>query len=121
MFISFDFDHDEDIKHALIGQSKLPDSPFEVVDWSVKTASTDWRADARRRIKRSDVVIVLCGAHMASANGVDIEVAITREERKPHFLLAGRPTGSTRPRSCVGETMYAWTWPNLKQLIGGAR
>lgn len=34
-FISFDYDHDARLKDLLIGQSKLPDSPFEVHDWSI--------------------------------------------------------------------------------------
>lgn len=62
-FISFDYDNDARLKDLLIGQSKLPDSPFEVHDWSIKTASPTWRADARRRIRASGLVIVLCGQH----------------------------------------------------------
>lgn len=33
VFISFDYDHDETLKEFLVGQSKLPDSPFELADW----------------------------------------------------------------------------------------
>ena len=33
VFISFDYDHDSDIKGSLVGQAKLPDSPFEIVYW----------------------------------------------------------------------------------------
>ena len=35
-FISFDFDNDEDLRNALVGQSKMSDSPFEIADYSVK-------------------------------------------------------------------------------------
>ena len=35
-FISFDLDHDEDKKVLLTEQAKLPDSPFEVTDTSVR-------------------------------------------------------------------------------------
>ena len=38
VFISFDYDHDEELKIALVGQSKLPNSPFEIVDMSIKEA-----------------------------------------------------------------------------------
>ena len=31
-FISFDYDHDEELKQALIGQAKNPDSPFSIND-----------------------------------------------------------------------------------------
>lgn len=36
VFISFDYDHDVDLKNLLIAQSKNSDSPFEIVDMSIK-------------------------------------------------------------------------------------
>lgn len=52
IFTSFDFDHDEDLRNFLVGQSKNPDSPFEIADWSVKEPMTgDWKAKVRTRIK----------------------------------------------------------------------
>ncbi len=36
VFISFDYDHDADLKTLLVGQAKNQDSPFEIADWSVK-------------------------------------------------------------------------------------
>jgi integrase len=35
-FISFDYDHDEDLKTLLVGQAKNPDSPFWIADQSIK-------------------------------------------------------------------------------------
>ncbi len=32
VFISFDFDNDEALKNLIVGQSRLPDSPFEIFD-----------------------------------------------------------------------------------------
>src|SRR5258705_12458685 len=61
IFISFDYDHDHDLKNALVGQAKLPDSPFEIADWSIKEPSADWKEKARARIRRADVVAVICG------------------------------------------------------------
>ena len=52
VFISFDFDHDEDLKNALVGQAKYPNSPFEIADWSVKEPFTgNWKAKVQDRIK----------------------------------------------------------------------
>ena len=43
VFISFDFEHDENLRNLLVGQAKDPDSPFHIADWSVKEAmSGDW-------------------------------------------------------------------------------
>ena len=43
VFTSFDFDHDEDLRNLLVGQSKNADSPFEMADWSVKEPMTGTR------------------------------------------------------------------------------
>lgn len=124
VFISFDFDHDEDLRNLLVGQSKNPDSPFELADWSVKEHMTgDWQAKVRTRIKSVDQVLVICGQHTHTATGVAIELAIGKEERKPYFLLWGRNGKScTKPKSAdIADEIYEWTWENLKKLIGGAR
>lgn len=38
VFVSFDFDNDKTLKDFIVGQSKLPDSPFDVADHSLKEA-----------------------------------------------------------------------------------
>ena len=53
VFISFDYDHDNDCKNLLVGQAKNEDSPFEIEDWSIKEPSSDWKDKARARIKRA--------------------------------------------------------------------
>lgn len=121
VFVSFDYDNDNDLKTLLIGQARNNDSPFEVEDWSVKTASPGWRADARNRISRSDQVIVLCGAHTDTASGVNVELELARELDVPYFLLAGR-SGAVKPTAAAsGDKIYKWTWDNLKSLIAGSR
>lgn len=123
VFVSFDYDHDLDLKTMLVGQAKQDDTPFAIADWSVKNASPTWVQDARARIKRVDQVIVLCGNHTGSATGIDVEIKLARELGKPYFLLGGRATGvNQKPRGALSsDKIYDWTWPNLKKLIGGAR
>ena len=123
-FISFDFDHDEDLKNLLAGQAKNPDSPFEFADWSVKEAMTgDWKEKVRIRIRKTDLTIVICGESTHTATGVAAELTITKDEKKPYFLLAGRADKTcTKPTSALStDKVYKWTWDNLKALIGGAR
>lgn len=123
-FISFDFDHDEDLKNLLAGQAKHPDSPFEFADWSVKEAMTgDWKSKVRTRIRQTDLTIVICGEWTHTATGVAAELSITRDEKQPYFLLAGRANKTcTKPTSALTtDKVYKWTWDNLKALIGGAR
>jgi len=123
VFISFDYDHDEDLKNLLVGQSRNLDSPFEISDWSVKLASPNWEADARRRIRRATVVAVICGHHTDTATGVSKEIRIAREESTSYFLLGGRRAGTNKKPSAALTTdkMYEWTWPNLKKLVAGSR
>lgn len=123
-FISFDFDHDEELRNALIGQAKNPDSPFNIADWSVhEPFDSNWRERVRSRIRRTDLTIVICGEHTHTATGVAAEVTITQEENKPYFLLWGRPKKTcTKPRNTFAtDKIYEWTWVNLKLLIEGAR
>jgi hypothetical protein len=124
VFISFDFDHDEDLRNLLVGQAKNPGSPFEIADWSVKEAfSGDWKTKVRDRIRRVDQVAVICGHYTDRATGVSAEITIARAEGKPYFLLAGRSSGTNKkPASALAaDTIYNWTWENLKILIAGGR
>lgn len=122
VFISFDYDHDNDLKNLIVGQARNPDSPFEIADWSIKEASANWRSEAQRRIRRVEQVIVICGQHTDKARGVSVEVSLAREENKPYFLLRGRSDKTFRkPRGTESDKVYKWTWHNLKNLIGGGR
>lgn len=123
VYMSFDYDHDEDLKTLLAGQAKKDDSPFNLADWSIKEASADWKDKARTRIKRVEQVIVICGLYTGTATGINAEIAIAREEKKPYFLLAGRATGKNKKPTAAlaADTMYDWTWPNLALLIAGNR
>jgi hypothetical protein len=61
VFISFDFDNDAFLKEALVGQAKNPDTPFQIVDQSLKEPLTgDWKTKIKPRIQRSDIVVVMC-------------------------------------------------------------
>lgn len=81
VFISFDYDHDSDIKGSLVAQARNDDSPFEIVDMSIKEAiDQNWKSYARKRIKGCDCVIVLCGFNTDTAKGVTAELSIAQEK-----------------------------------------
>ncbi len=123
-FISFDYDHDSDLKTMLVGQARHADSPFDIADWSVKEHQTgDWKGKVRQRIRAVDVVIVLCGNYTDTAAGVSAEMRIARAEGKPYFLLGGRRNGRIKKpvAARAGDKVYRWTWDNLKLLIHGRR
>ncbi len=123
-FISFDIDHDGGAKIMLAGQAKLQDSPFDFKDNSVKQHLTgDWEEKVRRRMNNIDFVIILCGMTTHTASGVAAELIIAKEENKSYFLLEAYPgKNCTKPTSATAsDIVYRWTWPNLKNLVGGAR
>ena len=124
VFISFDYDHDVDLKNLLAGQAKNDDTPFEITDMSVKEELTgDWKEKVRARVKKVDQVVVICGEHTDTANGVAAEVKIAQEESKPYFLLWGRSDKTcVKPRNAKdSDKIYKWTWYNLKNLLDGQR
>ena len=123
-FISFDYDHDSNLKVLLAGQAKNEDSPFEIVDMSIKEAiDKNWKDNARRRIKGCDCLCVICGEHTDSATGVSAELQIAQEETVPYFLLGGHADKTCKKPSAAksSDKVYEWTWDNLKKLFDGRR
>jgi GT2 family glycosyltransferase len=124
MFISFDYDHDEVLKNLFVGQAKHPDTPFSLSDWSVKEPFTgNWKDKVRDRIRKVEVMVVICGKNMGTATGVDVEIKIAQEEKVPYFLLCGYSDDQyTKPAAALAtDKVYKWSWENVKNLINGAR
>lgn len=118
-FISFDFDNDKILKEFIIGQAKLPDSPFEVVDTSLQEEAPmkTWEDKARAAIKRSDIVVVMVGLLTHRAPGVLKEVRMARQEGVKIVQIIGYRDGNYTPVADAGR-LYVWSWENLKNLLG---
>ena len=119
VFVSFDFDNDKVLKDFIIGQARLEDSPFEVIDTSLKEAAPmkTWEDKARASIKRSDIVVVMVGPKTHSAAGVLKEVAIAREEKISIVQVIGYKDGNYTAVPNSGR-LYSWNWDNMKKLLG---
>ena len=119
VFVSFDFDNDKVLKDFIIGQSRLADSPFEVIDTSLKEAAPmkTWEDKALVAIRRSDIVLVMVGSTTYRAPGVLKEVAMAREEKIPIVQIIGYSSGSYTAVTNAGR-LYDWNWDNLKKLLG---
>ncbi len=117
-FISFDFDNDRALKEFLIGQSKLDDSPFEVIDVSLKEEAPekDWEDKARIRIAKADIVIVMVGSQTYRAQGVLKEVKIANLLGKKIVQVIGYRNGNYTRVEGAG-ILYKWDWENLKKLL----
>lgn len=118
VFVSFDFDNDLALKHFVLGQSKLADSPFEVIDHSLKEAAPeqDWERKANAAICRSDIVLVMVGAKTHKAHGVLKEVAMARKAGVRIVQIIGYKGRKYTPVPNAGR-LYAWSWSNLKKIL----
>jgi hypothetical protein len=118
IFVSFDFDQDLALKHLIVAQAKLPDSPFSIVDHSLKEAAPEetWADKARNAIKRSELVLVVVGQQTYRAPGVLKEVQMAREEGVKVVQMIGQKHARYKPVKGAG-TLYAWNWKNLKALL----
>jgi len=119
VFISFDFDNDRALKDFILGQAKHADSPFDVIDHSLKEAAPerDWEKKARAAISRADIVLVMVGPQTYKAHGVLKEVAMAREVGVKIVQIIGYKDGNYTPVPNAGR-LYAWSWDNLKKLMG---
>lgn len=119
VFVSFDFDNDKTLKDFIIGQARNPDSPFEVIDTSLKEAQPmkTWEDKARAAIQRSDIVLVMVGPNTHKAPGVLKEVRMAREAQVLIVQVIGYKDGNYSAVPDAGR-LYAWNWDNLKKLLG---
>ncbi len=118
VFVSFDFDNDKVLKDFIVGQSKLNDSPFEISDWSMKEAApqSNWEVEAKARINRSDIVIVMVGPKTNKAPGVLKEVKMARSLDIPIYQVIGYRNRKYTAVPNAGR-LYSWSWNNLKNLF----
>lgn len=118
VFVSFDFDNDRVLKDFIFGQAKLADSPFDVIDHSLKEAAPerDWEQKARAAIGRAEIVLVMVGAQTHKAHGVLKEVAMAREAGVKIVQIIGYKDGNYTLVPNAGR-LYAWNWDNLKKLL----
>ncbi len=118
VFVSFDFDNDQKLKVFIVAQARLPDSPFEIIDTSLKEAAPmkTWEEKARAAINRSDLVLMMVGPKTHNAPGVLKEVKMARDAGIPIFQIIGYKDGDYTPVPNAGR-LYSWSWPNLKKLL----
>ena len=118
IFVSFDFDNDRKLKEFIIMQARRADSPFEVIDHSLKEAAPErnWETKAAQAIARSRVVLVMVGPDTHRAPGVLKEIAMARQQDKKVVQIIGYKDGEYTPVKGAGQ-LYRWNWENLKKIL----
>ena len=123
VYICFDI-ADRDVKQNLVTQAADPNCPFTFTDNSIQQAVPEkWVAEARRLIGESDYVIVLCGDQTHQSKGVETELLIAKELKKPYaFIKATRMHTPTCPKSASpSEPMYPATQATVAALLRGEK
>ncbi|MCE2413783.1 TIR domain-containing protein [Candidatus Poribacteria bacterium] len=120
VFLSFEFDKDNELHHNFYAQAARGDSCHEIKDYSLKEAykphnDSSWLKKAKDLISRSDIVIVVTGQDAHNALGVAKEVTIAHQQCKPIFQI--RPQNRTSgPVRGAGEVV-PWNWKQIEAKI----
>lgn len=121
VYVAFDYD-DAPVKGDLVAQSRLPDCAFDLVDCSIeKAVHANWALEAERRIRASEVVLVLCGVQTHQAGGASTELQIAQRLGKRCVFLAATRSGTpTAPRGTpIGTRIWTWRWSVVADLLSG--
>lgn len=121
-FVTFDFDHNVTEKNLFAGQAKTDSpTPFTVHDWSSKTdlPQSQWEDLIREKMNSTNMCIVLVGKYMASATGVDKEIAMAKELDVPVFgvYVGGATTSSTLPTGLQRNRTVQWKWAHIADKV----
>ncbi len=120
-FISFDFDNNEGQKKYFVGQSINSKTPFNIEDWSSKSAlpQSQWENLIHEKINKCNMLIVLVGKSMYSATGVAKEIAFAKELNVPIFgvYVDGANSSYTLPTGLSSNRVIAWEWDKIASAI----
>jgi len=120
-FISFDYDHDETEKNLFVGQSKNSKTPFSIEDWSSKSSlsQSQWEALIKAKINKCNMLIVLVGNTMASASGVNKEIAMAKDQNVPVFgvYVDGADSSSNLPAGLQRNRTISWNWDGIANAV----
>jgi len=116
-FVSFDFD-DARMRDLFVGQGRHPGTPWEIIDWSAHEPFTErWKTEMRKRILRSDALVLLVGTRTHSAEGALWEVRAALEFGIPAFGVWLSEERGSIPPCFRPEHIIQWTWEGVAAMI----
>ena len=119
VFLSFEFDKDNELHHNFYAQAARGDSCHEIEDYSLKEAyrphDDSWVKKASAQISCSDVVVVVLGEDTHNAPGVGQEVTLAKQQDRPIFQI--RPQGRTSGPVPGVDEMIPWKWKKIDAKI----
>ena len=119
VFLSFEFDRDEELHRNFFAQVARGDSCHEIEDCSLNEAyrphDNSWLREAERQIALSDIVIVVLGQDTHNAPGVKKEMTIANQKGKPMFQT--RPQKRTSGAVPGAGDEITWDWKQIDAKI----
>lgn len=120
-FISFDFDNNSGEKLYFVGQASNSKTPFNIEDWSSKTAlpQKEWEALIEAKVKKCNFMIVLVGKKTSTATGVVKEINFAKSHNIPYFgvYVGGADANSTLPAGLARNRTISWKWDAIAAAI----
>lgn len=117
VFLSFEFGRDDELHHNFYSQAPLR-SGYEIIDCSLNEQyhpDAQWLNKARAQIKKSDIVIVMLGQDTHNAPGVEKEVTVANQLKKPMFQVL--PQGRTHGEVHGAGEVVRWKWKRIDVKI----
>ena len=117
VFLSFEFGKDNELHYNFYSQAKQH-SEYEVIDESLNEQyhpDAQWLNKARKQIVLSDIVIVVVGEDTHNAPGVEKEVTIANQLKKPMFQIRPRERTASEVRG-AGDVIR-WNWKTIDAKI----
>ena len=118
IFISFAVE-DSNYRDMLKGQARNENSPFELVDMSVKQPwDNAWKTKCRTKIKGCDGVIALLSKKTRNAEGARWEMKCAIEETIPTIgIHIHKYDKGSIPSELSGKKVIDWTWSGIKDFL----
>jgi len=118
VFISFDFDQMR-FEAIALGEQLRRSSRFEIQNWSMKEAAPQrlWHVEARRRLNRSDVMVIVVNGSTYRASGVLTEVEIATDLGVPIRQVYASRTLRPARAPAPAAPLQRWTHDNLATLL----
>lgn len=117
VFLSFEFGKDNKLHGNFYAQAE-EQSCYNICDYSLNEEyqpSDEWLQKARNQICQSDIVIVMVGQDTHNAPGVEKELTIANQLKKPIFQI--RPQGKTWGEVGGARELIEWKWEKIDEKI----
>ena len=116
IFVSFEFDKDNDLKNNFYTQAR-EHTQHRIRNCSLNEAYPDdaWKNRARAAIRECDVVVVLIGQDTHNAQGVIVETDMARSMGKP--IIQIRPQGRTYNGLTRLDEPIRWKWTTINARL----